>query len=177
VIELPAGVIILPASGIVAVIAGTSKLDVLEGPPVLIGVTALAAAVSQPFELGILLTGPRSVALLAGFGLMQSREREVGGAMIEPASRLKAILRVAAQAIGAQLALMLILMTCRALTAKAKERPVQIFQFDLGAGPGWNLVCRMTAPAFLLLVLTGQGKAGLGKVVEFLAVQTNQRSC
>ena len=174
-IELRARVIRLPAVCIVAVIAGTSKFDFLEGPAVLIGVTAIAAAVGQPFELSILLTGPRSVALLAGFGLMQSREREVRGAMIEPASRLKAIHRVAAQAIGAQLALMLILMTCRALTAKSKERPVQIFLFDLGAGAGWNLVDRMTVPAFLLLMLTGQGKAGLGEVVEFLAVQTNQR--
>ena len=101
-----------------------------------IGVTTLAAAVSQPLVLRILLTGPRSVALLAGFGLMQSREREVGGGMIESGSRLKAIHGVAAEAIGAELALMLILMTCRALTAKTKERPVQIFQFDLGAGVG-----------------------------------------
>jgi hypothetical protein len=176
-IELRAGVIILPSTGIVAVIAGASKLDFLKGPPVLIGVTALAAAVSQPFEPSILLTRLRSVALLAGFGLMQSREREVRGAMIESGSRLKAILRVAAQTIGAQLALMLILMTCGALTAKSQERPVWIFQFDLAAGAGWNLVYRMTAPAFLLLMLTGQGKACLGKVVEFLAVQTNQRGC
>ena len=35
----------------------------------------------------------------------------------------------------------------------------------------------MTAPAFLLLMLAGQGKAGLGEVIEFLAVQTNQRGC
>jgi hypothetical protein len=126
----------LPAAGIVAVIAGTSKLDFLEGPAVLIGVTAIAAAVGQPFELSILLTGPRSVALLTGFGLMQSREREVRRGMTESRSRLKGIRRVAAQAIGAELALMLILMTGSALTAKTQERPVQIFQFDLGAGPG-----------------------------------------
>jgi hypothetical protein len=120
----------------VAVIAGTSKLDFLEGPAVLIGVTAIAAAVDQPFELSILLTGPRSVALLAGFGLMHSREREVRRGMTESGSRLKGIRRVAAQAIGAELALMLILMTGSALTAKAKERPVQILQFDLGTGAG-----------------------------------------
>ena len=79
-IELRAGAIGLPAVCIVAIIAGTSKLDFLEGPVVLIGVTALAAAMGQIFELSILLTGPRSVALLAGLRLMQSREREVRGA-------------------------------------------------------------------------------------------------
>jgi membrane protein implicated in regulation of membrane protease activity len=126
----------LPAICIVAVLAGTPKLDFLESPVVLIGVTALAAAMGQIFELSILLTGPRSVALLAGLRLMQSREREVRGAMIESGSRLKGIRRVATQAIGAELPLMLILMTGRALTAKTKERPVQILQFDLGAGAG-----------------------------------------
>ena len=135
-IELRAGAISLPAICIVAIIAGTSKLDFLEGAPVWIGMATLAAAVSQTFELSGLLTGPRSVALLAGFGLVQSGEREVGGGMIESGCRLKAIHGVAAEAICAELALMLILMTGGALTAKTKERAVQIFQFDLGAGAG-----------------------------------------
>jgi hypothetical protein len=136
VIELRAGAIILPAICIVAVIAGTSELDFLEGPAVGIIVTILAAAESQPFELSILLPGPRSVALLAGLRLMQSREQEVRGGMIESGSGLKAILRVAAAAIITELALMPILMTGNTLTAKTKERPVQILQFDLGAGAG-----------------------------------------
>ena len=176
-IELRAGMISLPAACIVAVIAGTSELDFLESPAVLIGVTAIAAAVGQPFELSILLTWPRSVALLAGFGLMHSREREVRRGMTEPGSRLKGIRRVAAQTIGPELSFMLILMTGRALTAKTKERPVQIFQFDLGAGAGWNFGCDMTVPAFLLSMLAGQGKASLCEVVELLTVQPNERGC
>ena len=70
VIELPAWVVILPASCIMAVIAGASKLDFLESSAVGIGVTVLAAAESQPFPLDSRLTGPRSVAFLASSGLM-----------------------------------------------------------------------------------------------------------
>ena len=69
-IELRARMIILEAACIVAVIAGTSKIDFLEGPVVGIGVTALAAAVIQPFELSSLLTGLWSMALLAGSRLV-----------------------------------------------------------------------------------------------------------
>jgi hypothetical protein len=134
VIELRAGVTILPASCIVAVIAGTSELDFLEGAMVGIRVTALAATVIQPFEPGILLTSLRSVALLAGLRLMQPSEREAGGGMIESGSRLKAILRVAAEAIATQLALMLILMTGGTRTAQTKERPVEILEFNVGTG-------------------------------------------
>jgi hypothetical protein len=97
--------------------------------------------------------------------------------MTESGSRLKGIRRVAAQAIGAELALMLILMTRGALTAKAEERPVQIFQFDLGTGAGWNMGCDMTFLAFLLSMLADQCKASLGEVVELLTVQANQRGC
>ena len=69
-IELRAGVVILPASDTVAVVAGASKPDFLEGPAVGIGVTTLAAAESQPFPPHSRLTGPRSVALLAENRLM-----------------------------------------------------------------------------------------------------------
>ena len=177
VIELFAGAIILPAICIVAVIAGTAKLDFLEGPPVGIVVAALATGVRQAFELSSLLTGLGSVALLAGLRLMQSREREVRVVMFESGSRLKGILRVAAEAIRAELALMLIFMTGKALTAKTQEGSVQILQFDLGARANCDLGCDMTVLAFLLPVLAGQGKACLRKVVEVLTIQTNQRRC
>jgi hypothetical protein len=177
VIELPAGAIILPAIGIVAVIARTSKLDFLKGSAVGIVVTALAPAVCQPFELSGLLTGPRPVALLACLRLMQSRKWEVSVAMLESGRRLKTILRVASQTIGAELALMLILMTGKALTTKSKKRPVRIFQLNLGAGRGWNLGCDVTFLTFLLCMLAHQGKTRLGHVVEVLAVQTDQRRC
>lgn len=69
-IELRAGAVILPAICIMAVIAGASKLDFLEGPAVGIGVTVLATGESQPFPLDSRLTGPGSVAFLARGGLM-----------------------------------------------------------------------------------------------------------
>jgi hypothetical protein len=134
VIELSAGAIVLPAIGIVAVVAGAWKLDLLKGAAMGVGMATLAAAESQPFELGSLLAGPGSVALLAGLRLMQSRKREMRGGMIEPGSRLEAILSVAAEAIDTELALMLVLMTESALAAKTKERSVQVLQFDLQAG-------------------------------------------
>ena len=70
VIELRAGVVVLPAIYTVAVGAGSSKLDLLEGPAVGIDVTVLAVTESQSFPPDGFLTGPRSVALLAGDRLM-----------------------------------------------------------------------------------------------------------
>ena len=70
VIEVGAGLILLEAIGVVAGVAGTSKLDILKGSTVGIGVTVLAAGVTQPFELSIHLTGLRSVALLTRRRLM-----------------------------------------------------------------------------------------------------------
>jgi len=52
---------------------------------------------------------------------MQSGEREVSAGVIESGGRLKAIRVVAAEAIAAQLALMLVLMTGEAIAAKAQE--------------------------------------------------------
>ena len=69
-IELSAGVVLLPAICIVAVIAGASKADLLESPVVGIGVTVLAAAETQPFHANSLFTGPWPVAFLARNGLM-----------------------------------------------------------------------------------------------------------
>ncbi|MDP2999202.1 MAG: hypothetical protein Q8N47_17070 [Bryobacterales bacterium] len=70
VIELSAWVVIFPAICIVASIAGASKLELLEGSAVGIGVTVLAAAESQPFPPDSRLAGSRSVAFLAENGLM-----------------------------------------------------------------------------------------------------------
>lgn len=153
VLELRAGAVFLEAIRIVAVIARALKLDFLEGPVVGIVVTALAAAVIQPLELSGFLIGLRSVALLASHGLMQSREREVGFCVTEAGSRLEAVLVVALEAIATELALMLILVTIRALTAETKKRPIQIFQLDLGPGGGRNLGSDVTLLAFLLPML------------------------
>ena len=95
--------------------------------------------------------------------------------MIESGRRLKGILRVTAEAIATELALMLILMTGSALTAQTEERSVQIFHLDLGPGAGGDLGRDMTVLAFLPSMLAGQGKARLRKVVEVLTVQANER--
>jgi hypothetical protein len=95
--------------------------------------------------------------------------------MIEYGSRLKAILGVAAQAIGAELALMLVPVTGQALTAKSEEGTVQILEFDLGAEGGCNLTSDVTFLAFLLLMFAYQGKACLGEMVKLLPVQNDQR--
>jgi hypothetical protein len=176
VIEVRAGVVVLKAVSVVTVVAGTLELDFLEGAAVGILVTVLAAAVGQAFELGILLAGARSVALLAGLLLVQPAELEVGSGMIESGSGLEAVLRVAVQAIGAELALMLVLVAVQALAAKTEERPVQIFQLDLGLGSSGDMSGNVTLLALLLGVLAGQGKAGLGEVIELLTVEINQRS-
>ena len=98
----------------------------------------------------------------------------MGGGVIELGSRLEAILGVAAEAIGAELALMLVLVTGKALTAKSKEGTVQILQFDLGAEGGCNLGGKVTFLAFLLLMFAYQGKACLGEMVKLLPVQNDQ---
>jgi hypothetical protein len=175
VMEVRAWLVLLETVGVVAGIAGTPELDFLKSPVVGIGVTALAAAEIQSFELGILLTGLGSMAFLAGLRLVQSGEREVGGGMIEAGGRLEAILGVTAEAIGAQLALMLILVTGKAVAAKAEERPVRIFELDLGADGSGNSRCDVTFLARLPRMLAGQSKTRLGEVIEFLAIETNQR--
>jgi hypothetical protein len=159
----------------VATIAGASKVDLQEGPAMGIGVTVLAGAESQPFPLDRRLTGPRSVAFLARDGLMQSRKRVARPGMIESGRRLKDILRVTAEAIVAELAQMRVLVTGGTLPAQTKERPVRVFQFDLGPGAGGDFGRNMTVLALLPQVLAGQGEAGLGQVVEFPTVQTNER--
>ena len=95
--------------------------------------------------------------------------------MIKSGSGLKAILGVAAQAIGAELALMLVLVTRKAFAAKSEEGPVQILQLDLGSEGRGNLSGGVTFLALLLLVLAGQRKACLGEMVKLLAVQHDQR--
>lgn len=135
-IELRPGTAILKVIRIVAGIARASKLSFLEGTTVGIGVAALAATEGQAFIPRGRLAGRRSVALLAGDLLMQSRERVARAGMTESRSGLEGVLRMAVEAIGPELALMLILMTGSALTAKAKKRPVQILQLDLAARAG-----------------------------------------
>ena len=95
--------------------------------------------------------------------------------MLESGRRLKGILRVTAKAIATELARMRILMTCSTLTAQTEERPVQIFQFDLGPGASRDLGCDMAVFAFLPQMLAGQGKACLSEVVELPTVQTHER--
>jgi hypothetical protein len=176
VIELPARVIVLPAAGIVAILAGAAKFDILKSAAVLIGMTGLAAAMGQSFELSNLLTALRPMTLSALLGQMHSCQRERRIGVIESRSRIERILRMAAEAIGAELPLMLILMTRgTGVPAQTEERMIQIFEFDLRLDGSWNLSRDMTGRAFLLLVLANQRKACLREVVEGLAVQTNKR--
>ena len=70
VIEIPARVIVLPAGCVVASLAGATKLGLLKGPAMGIGMTALAAAGLQAFEKHRLFSGLRLMALLASDRLM-----------------------------------------------------------------------------------------------------------
>jgi hypothetical protein len=111
------------------------------------------------------------VALLADNILMLSSQGIVGAGMAESGGWLPGILPVAFEAIVIQLSLMLILMARKAFTAKSQERPVYILDFDLHAGRGGDVLCGVTLLASEVMVFALQDEAGLGGMVEGLAIQ------
>lgn len=174
-VELRARTVVLPAAGVVAGVAGAAKVGLPERAVVRILVTAIAAGKLQSLELRVLLARFRTVALRAGLLLVQTGELEPRGGMVEAGSRPEAVLRVTAEAVRAELALMLVLMAGRTLAAETQEGTARVLQFDLGARGGRDLRRDVAVRALLLPVLAFQLEAGLREVVEVLTLETDER--
>ena len=115
------------------------------------------------------------MAFLARNLLMLAAEHKGRAGMAEPGSRFPGLLVVTAEAIGAELILMRLLVARCTLALQAKEGLVEIFQLDLGADCGCDLCRGMAALAFLLAVLAFQWEARLGAMIETLPVQRDER--
>lgn len=165
--------IVLPATGVMAGVTGTLKLDLLKPAAVGIVVATLAAGVIQPFILSGLFTVSRAVAFLAHHFLMQSGERVVRVGMIESRRRLERLeISVAMSTIRAELASMHVLMARGTLPPQAEIGPVEILRFDFGAGTGRDVFDSMAFLAGLFAMFSFQGVARFGQMVEVVLIQT-----
>ena len=125
--ETGAGTIILPATGVVAVVAGPSKPGLAECRAMRVGVAALTGAEREPGELHFVLARSGSMTFLARSRLMQSRQREARSGVIESCCRFPGLLRVTAGALRAHLTAVPVFVAGRALLPKAQKSRVEIF--------------------------------------------------
>ena len=172
--EVRAGPAVLPAAGIMAVLAGSAESGFLERSAMRIAVAALARAVGQAFEAGGLRGGARAMALLAGDRLVQSRQRKTGAAVAEAGSRFPGRHRMAAATVRAELAAMPIFVAGQAGAAQTQEGAVEVPDFDLGTGRGRDALLVVAGGALLLAMLAFQREPGPRSVIELLALQANQ---
>ncbi len=106
--------------------------------------------------------------------LMLPGELECRPRVVEFCSRFPGLRAMTAQAIGAELLLVRLLVTRNALAAQAQERLVEVFHLDLRAGCGSDLSGFVALLAALFTMFAFQREACLLAVIEALAVKRDQ---
>jgi len=158
VIEIPAGLILLPATGAMARIATPAELRLLKRAPMRILMATLASCKHYATETpGLLLY----MAFLARNRLVHTCQRKLGLRMQEPRGRFPSLLRMALQTVCAKLAPMWLHMTTGALAAQTEKRSRQVFEFDLRPRRATKVFGGVATLAPLHLVLALQHEACL----------------
>jgi hypothetical protein len=165
---------ILPSAGVMTGLARPAKLHLLERAAVRIGVTALATRVCDALKYERHFSIAFRVALHATDGLMAPGERKRCRRVVESGGGLPCFLCVAARTIGAEFAVVAILVTRGAFSPKAQVRVVRIFHFDGSPRFGRQMLRVVTSRAPLLPVLTFQREAGLCRMIEALRIESHQ---
>lgn len=110
------------------------------------------------------------MAFLARHLLMRARELKGCTGMAEAGSRFPCLLVVTAEAVGAELVLMRLLVAVGTLAPQPQEGLVEIFHLDFGAARLRDLCGIVAAFAFLLAMLALQSETRLGAMIEALPV-------
>ncbi len=120
-VELHSGTVVLPAAGVVALVAGFLQAHIAKRTAMWIRVAALTTVSEESRELHGAFSRAGRMALHAGYRLVLAGECEVRAVMIETLRGFPCILGVAIGALLAQLASMLVGVAERALPLQSEE--------------------------------------------------------
>lgn len=117
------------------------------------------------------LAWPGAMTFLAGYIRVQAGEGEAGAEMIKSLGGFPRVLVVAAQALGAQLAGVGVLVAAEAFLAQTEKGFVKILDLDFAARGGRDVSSVMTLLTRELGVLSFQRESCGSTMLKFLAIQ------